>query len=105
MGSEARKQGSTKAMVQVVSKIRAALAEIDTFAETTLQVPDVSFRSLWKCQYVWGYHGLAMAAEAAGRFEEAAEAFRMCLRLISAAAPSSGYELKYHMMLTQCLSR
>merc|ERR1712129_692974 len=54
---------------------------------------------------VWGFHGLAFAAERGGGFLDAARAFEVCTELIAAVAPGSGYELKYRMMLLQCLSR
>eukprot|EP00747_Dinoflagellata_sp_TGD_P220625 gnl/TRDRNA2_/TRDRNA2_92577_c1_seq1.p1 gnl/TRDRNA2_/TRDRNA2_92577_c1~~gnl/TRDRNA2_/TRDRNA2_92577_c1_seq1.p1 ORF type:complete len:172 (+),score=34.72 gnl/TRDRNA2_/TRDRNA2_92577_c1_seq1:75-518(+) len=90
-------------MHAVIPEFVAALARVDAAAARLVSSSEL--RLLWKAQFVWGFHGLAMAAECVGCYREAAEAFRTCIQLIAAVAPSTGYELKYRMMLVQCLAR
>ncbi|CAJ1353975.1 unnamed protein product [Effrenium voratum] len=100
--SAARGKGARPSdMAAVVKKMRSALARIDDAAES---LPADS-RQMWRSQFLWGDHGLAMAAQEVGLFAEAVEAFERCLALARLAAPSSEYELKYAMMLAQCLAR
>ena len=42
-----------------------------------------------RSQFLWGDHGLAMAHQELGHFEEAAQAYRRCLELVALAAPGS----------------
>eukprot|EP00933_Yihiella_yeosuensis_P068457 TRINITY_DN7408_c0_g2_i1.p1 TRINITY_DN7408_c0_g2~~TRINITY_DN7408_c0_g2_i1.p1 ORF type:complete len:201 (-),score=43.34 TRINITY_DN7408_c0_g2_i1:135-737(-) len=113
--SQLRSQGggTPGAMSSVLSELKSAIADVD---KASKQVKDkvedgvknadsIDPRRLWRSQFLWGDHGMAMAAEQSGHFEEAVKAYKRCVDLITAAAPSSGYELKYRMMLTQCLSR
>ncbi|CAE7861805.1 SMYD3 [Symbiodinium necroappetens] len=86
---------------EVVRKIRQVL---DRVFATAKQLPPSS-QPLWRAQFVWGLHGLAMAAQDAGFFQEAVDAFQTCIELAALIAPSSEYELKYHMMLVQCMAR
>ncbi|CAE7578202.1 UACA [Symbiodinium sp. CCMP2592] len=86
---------------EVVRKIRQVL---DRVFATAQKLPP-STQPLWRAQFVWGLHGLAMAAQDAGFFQEAVDAFQTCIELAALIAPSSEYELKYHMMLVQCMAR
>eukprot|EP00439_Symbiodinium_sp_Y106_P071852 s2412_g13.t1 len=86
---------------EVVRKIRLVL---DRVFATAQKLPP-STQPLWRAQFVWGLHGLAMAAQDAGFFQEAVDAFQTCIELAALIAPSSEYELKYHMMLVQCMAR
>ncbi|CAL1167829.1 unnamed protein product [Cladocopium goreaui] len=88
-------------MAKIVKMIRSVLASVDKAAEDL----SAGLRRLWRSQFLWGDHGLAMAAQEAGLFQEAVDAFRNCVSLVAMVAPSSEYELKYRMMLTQSLSR
>lgn len=101
--SAARKAGSVAKMAAAMPDFQKALGRVDAVASSVRGNEEV--RTLWRSQFVWGFHGLAMAAECAGQFEVAAEAFGSCARLIAAGAPSTGYDVKYRMMLAQCLAR
>ncbi|CAE8713147.1 unnamed protein product [Polarella glacialis] len=92
--SELRSRGGhPKAMASVASELRASLVLVDK-AQRSIE-GEADSQILWRSQFVWGDHALAMASEHAGMFQEATGAYRRCVELIAAAAPGSGYELKY----------
>merc|ERR1712113_772104 len=97
-------------MVSTIKRFRTSLAKVDLMANRVPAASCVAATKgesslLWRSQFVWGYHGLALAAERCGHFQDASEMFEICVKLIGSVAPGSGYELKYHMMLLQCLAR
>lgn len=102
-------RSSATEMGKVIKEIQKVLAEIRQVAQRELERRGGTDALLWRSQFLWGSHCLAMALEhlglAPGRMEEAAEAYRSCVELAALLAPSSGYELKYRVMLVQCLTR
>lgn len=100
--TEARRTGKRSTMTAAASRLRSGLADVDREAAAKL---GESQRALWRAQFVWGDHALAMASEAASSPGDAAEAFSRCVTLTAAAAPGTGYDLKYRAMLAQCLAR
>lgn len=79
--SEARRAaGATNRKVATMKSLREALEGAER--EAPEQCPEE-----WLSQFVWGYHGLAMAAQDLGRDQEAADAYNECVRPACERAP------------------
>merc|ERR1712205_164787 len=82
----ARQVGEHTMMTKTISDIRGVLKQVDVAkgavgnaATDGKYTADIDRGNLWKSQFVWGFHGLALAAQHAGLFGEATEAFRTCV--------------------------